>query len=204
LVLATANAHKSEELAAILRNLGFCRLDIRTLRDYPTLALGEETGGTFRQNARGKALAVSLATGEWALADDSGLVVDALGGGPGVHSARYAGENATDEERVRKLLHALRDVEGDGRRARFVCAVALARDGSVVAEAEGECEGVIVAVPRGTGGFGYDPVFFVPELGVTLAEVGADEKNRISHRARALENLRTSLMTALGLSCALP
>ena len=122
------------------------------------------------------------------LADDSGLEVDALGGRPGIYSARYAGPGASDSDRIRKLLQEL-ESNGGGRKARFVCALALARDGTLLLEAQGECAGIIARTPSGSNGFGYDPVFFFPELGKTYAELDEAEKNRHSHRARAVRSL---------------
>jgi len=194
LVLATNNAHKREEIAAIFADLEIAGIELLTLRDIPPLPPVREEGTTFAENARLKAVAVSEGVRDFALADDSGIVVDALGGAPGVWSARYAGESATDADRIRKLLSELRDVPEERRTARFVCAMCLARCGQVVAETEGICEGRIAAHPRGEGGFGYDPVFFLPEYRQTMAEVGSAIKNRISHRARALRALRETLV----------
>jgi len=149
-----------------------------------------EDGDTFEANAVKKAREAARAAGCDALADDSGLCVAALDGAPGVYSARYAGEHATDEENNAKLLAALDGVED--RRAKFVSVVALA-SGDAVTTARGEVEGVIAHAPSGSGGFGYDPLFFVPELGQTFAEIPAEVKNTLSHRARALAALRDKL-----------
>jgi XTP/dITP diphosphohydrolase len=157
-----------------------------------------ESGQTFEENARIKATAYVQASGLATLADDSGLEVDALGGSPGVQSARYAGPGASDADRVRKLLAALADVPEGMRAARFRCVVALARPGGAVLTAEGACEGTIGMVSRGTHGFGYDPIFVVAGYGgLTMAELPPDVKNRISHRARALEAARQILAQLL-------
>ena len=148
-----------------------------------------ETGATFAENARLKAAALSKATGIPALADDSGLCVDALNGEPGLHSARWAGEDATDADRNARLLARLDGVAAERRTAQYVCVVSLAMPDGSSAEAEGACGGVILETPRGQGGFGYDPLFLLPEFGRTMAELTAAEKNRVSHRAKALEAL---------------
>jgi len=146
-----------------------------------------EPGPTFAANAQAKALAAAVRTGCLALADDSGVEVDALGGAPGVESSRFLGEGATDAERNEAILEALRTYPWHGRTARFRCAVAVGDPaGRVLCRSEGALEGFIAYQARGTAGFGYDPIFFVPELSQTLAEAGLDAKNRISHRARAL------------------
>jgi XTP/dITP diphosphohydrolase len=184
IVVATRNSGKLREFQALLQSLPsrvLCLKDAGIDRDV------EESGSTFAENARLKALAYSRLTGHAVLADDSGLEVMALGGRPGVHSARYAGEGASDADRNTKLLQEL---ENEHRRdARFFCALALARKGILLLEAEGECRGVITHAPRGANGFGYDPVFFFPELDKTFAELNREEKNRTSHRTRAVENL---------------
>jgi len=153
----------------------------------------KETGQTFAENAAQKARAYARAAGMSALADDSGLEVDALGGAPGIRSARYAGPGASDEDRVRKLLAELEGVPLDRRTARFRCAVAIARSDGRVSIADGTCEGRIAFAPRGENGFGYDPVFVVSGRGLTMAELPAKVKNQISHRARALRAARPLL-----------
>jgi XTP/dITP diphosphohydrolase len=159
----------------------------------------EETGETFEENARLKALAFAQASGTLSLADDSGLEVDALGGAPGVRSARYAGPSTTDEDRYQKLLAALTDVPEGQRTARFRCVIALAQPDGTVATADGTCEGSISTEPRGEHGFGYDPVFVVEGFrGRTMAELPPDIKNKISHRARAAEAVRPALLRILG------
>jgi len=194
-VFATRNHGKVTELEALLSSV--TGLEIRSLAGF-TVPEVIEDGDTFAANATKKALEVSRATGYPALADDSGLEVDALGGAPGVYSARYAGEDATDGDNNRKLLTALQGIP-EPRRARFRSVVALADVAGGLADsvvlAEGTCEGEILAAPRGTGGFGYDPLFFVPELGGTFAELGVGTKNEQSHRARAFQSLRADLLT---------
>ena len=157
----------------------------------------EEEGETFEENASKKALTVSSLTGLPAIADDSGLVIEALGGEPGVRSARFAGENASDADRIAKLLSLLEGVPFEGRKAKFVCVIALANPEGEVKLFKGECQGYISTEPRGEEGFGYDPVFIVPRYGRTFAELGLEVKNRISHRAKALEKLRGYLAERL-------
>ncbi len=190
LVIATRNRGKAGEIAALLEGTG---AEAVTLNEYPFLVLPPETGRSFRENALIKARFVSEAAGLPALADDSGLEVDALSGAPGIFSARYAGEGATDEENYRKLLSALKGVPEGQRTARFRCAVAFAEPGIGEEVFEGEFEGAIAAEPRGSGGFGYDPVFIVPGTGLTVAELPPGEKDKISHRARALSAFREFL-----------
>ncbi len=182
LVLATRNRHKGEELAALLGDLG---LRIRILDEFPGIPDVIEDGDTCEANAVKKARAIADATGLPAVADDTGLEVDALGGRPGVYAARYAGEHATYEDNCRKLLRELAGVPQKRRTARFVTVAAIALPSDGVHIATGQLEGLITEEPAGSQGFGYDPVFFVPELGKTLAEVSAEIKNRVSHRAKA-------------------
>ena len=187
IIVATQNAHKAAEIAAILPP----DCVVRTLADFPNLAAAEETGRTFAANAAQKALAISAQVEGWVLADDSGLCVDALGGSPGILSARYAGEHGNDAANNRKLLGELSALPGEAPyHARFVCALCLAKGGQVCAEFIGELPGVISLQPRGANGFGYDPLF-IPQgyPHQTLAELPTEVKNRISHRARALELL---------------
>jgi XTP/dITP diphosphohydrolase len=182
LLLATRNAGKLCELRARLQGT-----DVLSLDDVPPMPEVEETEDTLEGNARLKALAAAAATSLWTVADDSGLFVDALGGAPGVRSARYA--PGSDADRIQVLLKAMEEV-GDGERAAaFRCVLALASPEGVVRFARGECRGRILRVPRGAGGFGYDPVFLVTELGRTMAEISLEEKGRVSHRARALDAL---------------
>lgn len=182
--MATRNRDKCAELAALLGDLG---IRLRTLEDFPEVPDVAEDGETCEANAVKKASAVARHTGLPAIADDTGLQVDALGGRPGVYAARYAGETASYEDNWRKLLRELEGVQREQRRARFITVAAVARPSAEKVEVvEGVLEGFIAEAPVGTQGFGYDPVFYVPELGKTLAQLTSDEKNRISHRARAV------------------
>jgi len=191
LMLATSNPGKVAELRAILASLfDLGGLSLLSPRDWPApLPQVTETGTTFAENARLKADALAAATGIPSLADDSGLCVDALDGAPGLYSARWAGPGASDSERNTKLLLALADVPPERRTARFVCAAALAMPGGETRTAEGVCEGVILTAPRGANGFGYDPLFLLPDLRRTMAELTSEEKNRLSHRALAVSRL---------------
>lgn len=184
-VIATHNAKKLKELKRILEPLGF---DAVIREDLPEV---EETGTTFAENALLKAESACKVTGMPAIADDSGLVVDALGGAPGVYSARYAGEGATDRQRYEKLLEELREVPTEQRTARFVSAVCCVFPDEKILTAEGACEGIIAFGPKGEGGFGYDPIFLVGER--SYAEMTAEEKDSISHRGRALAKLAQEL-----------
>ena len=184
IVLATGNKGKLREFKGLL---GGVFGNIVSLNDFESPPEVVEDGETFRENALKKARAIASYSGIPALADDSGLEVEALGGRPGVYSARYAGEGATDRDNINKLLAELR---GTGnRKARFVCFLALVTPEGKEITAEGKCEGVILTEPRGEGGFGYDPVFFLPEYNKTMAEIAPELKNKISHRARACESL---------------
>jgi len=187
LLIATNNAGKVREIKAILGGLFD---EVVSLKEAGYTLEVEEDGDTFEQNAVKKARAAAALTGLPALADDSGLCVDALSGAPGVWSARYASENATDADNNAKLLGAMEGVAARG--ARFVSVVALAT-GDTVMTARGEVRGEILRAPRGGSGFGYDPLFYSPELGQTFGEAPAEDKNRISHRARALAALREKL-----------
>ncbi len=193
IVLATRNRHKGEELAALLGDLG---IRIRTLADFPAAPEVVEDGATCEANAIKKAAEIARSTGLTAVADDTGLEVDALGGRPGVFAARYAGEQATYQDNCRKLLQELEGVPRASRTARFLTVAAIARPGGDVHVAHGMLEGLITEKPIGDGGFGYDPVFLVPELGKTLAELTPEQKNRISHRAKAFEKVRELLARA--------
>ncbi|YAF96133.1 MAG: RdgB/HAM1 family non-canonical purine NTP pyrophosphatase [Nodularia sp. CChRGM 3473] len=187
LVVATGNPGKLREMQAYLANSGW------ELTLKPEELEIEETGDTFAENACLKASEVAQATGQWAIADDSGLQVDALNGAPGVYSARYG---TTDAERITRLLREL-DHESN-RQAQFVCVIAIARpDGTIVLQSEGICRGEILHVPRGAGGFGYDPVFYVPEQQLTFAEMTKELKGSISHRGQALQALIPQLKTIL-------
>ncbi len=186
LLVATGNAGKLRELRRLLAPEG---IEVRGLTEVPGARPVEEDGATFLENARKKARALAELTGLPALADDSGLAVAALGGRPGVRSARYAGPGATDADNNRKLLEELRGVPPGQRQAAFVCAMVLAVPGQEDVEAEGRLEGRILEEGRGEEGFGYDPLFLVEGQGLTLAELALDAKNRLSHRGRALAAL---------------
>ena len=190
IVLATRNRHKGEELAALLEGLG---IRIRTLADFPDAPEVEEDGATCEANAIKKAREIARATGLTAVADDTGLEVDALGGRPGVYAARYAGEHATYADNCRKLLEELRGVPRTNRTARFITVAAIASPGGDVQVAQGVLPGLITELPVGDRGFGYDPVFMVPDSGKTLAELTPGEKNRISHRSKAFALVRKLL-----------
>jgi XTP/dITP diphosphohydrolase len=192
LLLATKNVKKVREMREILAGAG--NVELHSAADFPAVAEPDETGETFAENARQKALYYAAQTGMLALADDSGLVVDALMGRPGVHSSRYG---TSDDDRINKLLGEMRDVPDGARAARFRCAMALAAPGKVIAETEGTLEGMIARERRGEHGFGYDPVFFVSELGCHLAEADAHTKNGISHRGVALQRMMPLLLEAL-------
>lgn len=188
-VLATHNPGKLAELRALLAGLG---PEVLGLADFPAIGPIPETGATFSENARQKALTVCRATGLVSLADDSGLCVDALGGAPGVYSARYAGEEASDAANNAKLLAAMADVPALARSCRFVSVVAaVAPDGRELT-ATGVWEGLLGFAPDGTGGFGYDPLFIDPDLGTTAARLSPEAKNARSHRGKALAALRAN------------
>ncbi len=190
LLIATHNKGKLREYRRLLADLP---VELTYLDEVGITEDVPETGSTFEENAIQKATAYARMSGMLTLADDSGLEVDALGGEPGIHSARYAGPGATDEDRIRKLLNALADVPLEKRTARFRCVIAVATPRGEVYTAEGEVEGLITDTPRGQHGFGYDPVFFLPDRGCTMAELPPEEKNRISHRARAAERIKPLL-----------
>jgi XTP/dITP diphosphohydrolase len=184
LCIATSNQNKIREIRRMFNKFGVTVSGLPLGSEMP-----EETGSDFRENARIKALFGYELTGLNTLADDSGLEVEALNGAPGVHSARWA-DGGGDEANNKKLLLALRGIEN--RRARFRCSMILIMNDMII-EADGSCDGEILESPRGSGGFGYDPLFWIPELGKTTAELTEEEKNRISHRGRALENLVAKL-----------
>jgi XTP/dITP diphosphohydrolase len=189
LIVATRNTGKLREFRSLLLPLNCTVLGLADLSLDMEI---EESGSSFAENARLKAIGFSRSTRFPVLADDSGLEVAALGGAPGIRSARYAGEGASDADRIRKLLEEIKEARG-GREARFVCALALAQNGHLLREADGACSGVIIDEPRGTNGFGYDPIFLFPELGKTFAELNEEEKNRLSHRAKAVGSLLQQL-----------
>ena len=186
LLVSTRNAHKVEEIREIL-GPQFLISDLSALPGFPEV---EETGSTFQENAAIKALAASARFDGWVIADDSGLEVDALNGAPGVRSARFSGESATDASNRTLLLEKLLSVRGKNRSARFRCVIALARQGEILANFNGSVEGVIIPQEKGTGGFGYDSLFVPEGHCETFAQLGADIKNTLSHRARALAELK--------------
>lgn len=190
LLVATSNEGKKAEFASLLADLGY---DLVSLSDLGLTQSVDETGNTFEENALLKARHYAALTGFVTLADDSGLEVDALHGEPGVRSARYAGEQASDQDRYRLLLSRLQGVPWARRGARFRCAIAIAWPDGHWQMAEGVCEGVIATEPRGSHGFGYDPVFYLPEYGATMAELPPEIKNLISHRAKAAQAARRLL-----------
>jgi XTP/dITP diphosphohydrolase len=196
LLLATRNAHKTEEIQSILGP----QFKVNDLAVHPEIPHIAETGRTFQENAILKVLAVSRKLPGLVIADDSGLEVDTLGGTPGIHSARYAGMNATNREKIDRLLDELARVSAtkDARRARFRCVLALARSGEVLGIFEGIVEGQIADRPRGSRGFGYDPIFVPKGFQRTFGELEPAEKNQLSHRARALEKLRAFLIPRPG------
>ncbi|MGB7218867.1 MAG: RdgB/HAM1 family non-canonical purine NTP pyrophosphatase [Vicinamibacterales bacterium] len=190
LLIATTNRDKVREIQPILTGI---RYELVTLAGYPSVVAPEETGQTFEENARAKALYYAAATGELAVAEDSGFEIDALGGAPGVLSARWGGADASYRERFARLYEALRAKGARDSPARFVCAIALVGHGEVLFEARGVVEGRMAREPKGDGGFGYDPVFFYPPFGTTLAEA-SDRKSEVSHRGHAFRALRGFLL----------
>jgi len=198
LLLATNNQGKVREYRSLLRGIPY---EIVTPAEQGITTEVDEAGGSFEENARIKSTTLAKESGLLSLADDSGLEVDALGGEPGPRSHRYAGESATDADRIDYLLARLKDVPDEKRTARFRCVIAIATPDGKVRLCSGECRGIITTTPKGDNGFGYDPVFYLPELGKTMAELPPEEKNKISHRARAAEKARELLLkrnTALG------
>ena len=193
-VIATRNEGKLREIKDILASWSF---KILSLKDFAWIPQIIEDGSTFAENAAKKAREVARQTGRLAIADDSGLAVDALQGRPGVFSSRYGGEKATDEQRFQNLLAEMAEIPEGKRQAAFVCTLAVATPQGKVELLEGRCRGQIAFAPRGKHGFGFDPIFFIPELGKTMAELDPEVKNRISHRARALEKLKELLPTIL-------
>jgi XTP/dITP diphosphohydrolase len=191
LLVATTNPGKLREIAGILADVP---VRLITLNDYPSVAEPEETGQTFAENARLKARYYAHATGHLSVADDSGLELAALGGAPGVHSARWHGTDYP--AKFRKIQELFRERGVAGSAARFVCAIALAQDDQILFEASGTVEGEIVAEPRGSNGFGYDPIFFYPPFGCTLAELDQARKSAVSHRGKAFRALRGYLASA--------
>jgi XTP/dITP diphosphohydrolase len=188
LVVATHNQKKGQEMREILV-ARFPDLELLTLTDYPGIEEPEETGTTYAENAVIKAEAAAAATGEACVADDAGLEIDFLKGKPGLQSKRFMGENTPFEEKMAAILERMEGVPDAERTARFRVAVALARPGQPVHSFAAVCEGRIAFAPKGTGGFGYDPIFFLPELGCTMAELTPEQKHAVSHRGKVLKML---------------
>lgn len=194
LTLATRNLGKIREMQELLRDLP---LEVKSTADFPEIGLIEETGATFEENALIKAQAVHAVTGGLVLADDSGLECDDLQGGPGVNSAYFAGPHATDSENNSKLINDMMAVHDPSRTARYVCVLVLLDEPGAKTLIRENCEGVITFTPRGAGGFGYDPYFFLSQFGKTMAELTLEEKNRISHRGKALQRMKEVLRKLL-------
>jgi len=194
LVVATRNKKKLLEIRELLAHLDF---NVMSIGDFSCIPEIQEDGTTFEENAKKKAVQVAQITNRLTLADDSGLEIDYLGGQPGIHSARFAGVNATDEDRIKKVLDLLKGVPKRERKARFRCAIAIVSPDTQVEIVTGACEGEIAFEPRGSEGFGYDPVFLVPEHGKTFAELGSEKKNQISHRAIALKKAKELLKSVI-------
>jgi XTP/dITP diphosphohydrolase len=196
LVVGTRNSKKREEILEILAGVP---VELRDLTAFPAAPEVEETGKTFADNARKKATELALALGQWVLGEDSGLVVPGLQGRPGVYSARYAGKQGDDAANNARLLAELAPLPEDHRAAYYDCTAALSDpQGEVQAATEGRCHGVIVRQTRGTGGFGYDPLFLIPEYHMTFGELSSRVKHALSHRARALAQLRPTIRRLLG------
>ena len=186
IVLATKNKGKIREFREALSRIGWEGVPVSEIADVPD---PEETGNTFLENAMQKATAYATALGMPVLSDDSGIIADILGDEPGIYSARYAGVHGDDEANNQKLIERLRPYSGDDRRAHYVCAVAIVFPDGKSVTAEGTCEGILRDFYAGSGGFGYDPLFYLPQFGKTMAEISLEEKNKISHRGKALRKL---------------
>ncbi|MCI9503343.1 MAG: XTP/dITP diphosphatase [Hungatella sp.] len=195
IIFATGNEGKMREARLILADLGF---PVLSMKEAQASCDVEENGSTFAENAAIKARAVWEQTGDIVLADDSGLVVDYLGGEPGIYSARYMGEDTSYEIKNQAIIHRLAEAEEEGRTARFVCAIAAVLPDGTELSAEGTVEGLIAHEPAGDGGFGYDPIFYLPEYGMTSAQIPIEKKNEISHRGKALEAMKAKLKSLYG------
>ena len=190
LVVATTNKNKLKEFKEILQDLN---IEIRSLDQFGPIPPAIEDGDSFDENSYKKAIHTAKILGLPAIADDSGLVVEALGGAPGVYSARYGGENATDDENCRKLLQEL-EVKGEGnRKAHFTCVLSIAVPSGPALTYEGKCDGIILQEPRGESGFGYDPLFYFGQHSKTFAELTMEEKNKVSHRGKALKEVKSEI-----------
>ena len=192
LIIATKNADKVREISEMLSGTGVV---VHSLLDHPDLVMPEEDGDTFAANARIKAEFIAKRYPDnWVLADDSGLTVEALGGAPGIFSARYGGIQGDYRRNNEKLLAEMKDIPANKRHGAFICAMVLLGPGGFSKNVEGHCEGVIAFEQKGSGGFGYDPLFFIPELGKTMAELTSSEKHAVSHRGQALALIREVLL----------
>lgn len=189
-IIATKNPGKAKEFIRMFKPYG---IEVKTLLDFPDIEDIEETGQTFEENAIIKAETVCKQFNQMVIADDSGLIVDALNGRPGIYSARYAGEEKNDEANNDKVLNELKAVKEKDRTGRFYCALALAMPGKGTITVNGKCEGTVLFERRGTNGFGYDPIFYVTEMKKSMAELSPEEKNQISHRKKALQKLEEQL-----------
>ncbi|SEM34268.1 XTP/dITP diphosphohydrolase [Mesobacillus persicus] len=194
-IIATKNTGKAKEFERIFNAKG---LQVKTLLDFPDIEDVEETGTTFEENAILKAETIANLLGKIVISDDSGLEVDALDGRPGVYSARYSGPEKSDSANIDKVLEELKGVPDSERTARFRCVLAVAQPGKKTVTFAGACEGRILQERRGTHGFGYDPIFFVEEKGKAMAELAPEEKNKISHRAKAIQKLEANLSLDFG------
>ncbi|QQZ10679.1 XTP/dITP diphosphatase [Heyndrickxia vini] len=189
-IIATKNKGKAKEFEKMFSTF---HIKVKTLLDFPEAIDVEETGSTFEENAILKAETISQQYNIMTIADDSGLVIDALDGRPGIYSARYAGEEKNDEANIDKVLAEMIDIPNDDRSAKFYCALAIAIPGKETITVSGTCEGEILRERKGNNGFGYDPIFFIKDKGQTMAELPSEEKNRISHRAKAVDKLPSIL-----------
>lgn len=190
IIIATKNEGKAKEFVSMFKTYGY---DVKTLLDFPDIPDIPETGSTFKENAFQKAAAISERLNTIVLADDSGLEVDALNGQPGIYSARFAGEHGNDKKNNEKLINELKDTPKDKRNANFHCSLVIVGPNKEPLHVAGGVEGYILSEPRGGHGFGYDPIFYLPEKDKTMAELDNQEKNRISHRANAIEKLKEHL-----------
>ena len=190
IIIATKNQGKAREFIEIFNNYGY---EVKTLLDFPEIPDVPETGKNFEENAYQKAKAISEQLNTIVLADDSGLEVDVLNGRPGIYSARFAGEHGNDEKNNEKLLKELKNISKEGRTANFHCSLVLVGPNRPSLHVIGEVDGLILEEPQGTHGFGYDPLFYLPELNKSMAELTKEEKNKISHRAQAIDKLKQHL-----------
>ena len=190
IIIATSNEGKAKEFEQLFASFGYF---IKTLNDFPEIGDVPETGTTFSENALQKATEISKKLATIVLADDSGLDVDALDGRPGVYSARFAGEHGNDQKNNEKLLNELKEVPKEDRKANFHCSLVLVGPNKEPLFVEGNVDGFILFEPKGTNGFGYDPLFYVPELDKSMGELTSEEKNKMSHRAKAIEQLKEHL-----------